>query len=116
MTESEHQKALITWARLSVGKFPELKWLYAVPNGGARAFRTAARLKAEGVHPGVSDLHLPVARGGYHGLWIEMKTETGRVSPAQKEWIAGMTSLGHLAIVARSWDYARSVITEYLRG
>lgn len=117
MTESDHQKALITWVRLSSGKFPELKWLYAIPNGArTNSYQQAAKLKAEGMRAGVSDLHLPVPRGNYHGLWIEMKRESGRVSPEQQEWIDGMTALGHLAVIARSWDSARSVIETYLKG
>ena len=116
MNESDHQKALITWARLSIGKYPELKYLYAIPNGGKRSIVTATRLKAEGAKAGVSDLHLPVPRGGYHGLWIEMKTETGKLSDAQREWLEGMESLGHMAVVARGWDLARAVIINYLKG
>lgn len=114
MNESDHQKALITWARLSVGKYPELRFLYAIPNGGVRTLRTAARLKAEGVLAGVSDLHLPVARGKFHGLWIEMKSESGRLSDAQKSWLNAMTTLGHAVAVCRGWDSARSMIIGYL--
>lgn len=116
MNESDHQKALITWARLSIGKYPELKYLYAIPNGGKRNIITATRLKAEGARAGVSDLHLPVPRGGYHGLWIEMKTEKGSLSELQAEWLAAMEGLGHRAVVAKGWDFARSVIIDYLQG
>mgnify|MGYP004433785991 CR=1 FL=1 len=38
-----------------------------------RDARTAANLKRQGVKAGVPDLHLPVARGGYNGLYIELK-------------------------------------------
>lgn len=116
MNESDHQKALITWARLSIGKYPELKYLYAIPNGGKRNIMTAARMKAEGVRAGVSDLHLPVPRGGFHGLWIEMKADRGKLSELQAEWLAAMETLGHRAVVAQGWDYARAVIINYLQG
>jgi len=116
MTESEHQKALITWARLSVGKYPELAYLYAIPNGGKRSIITATRLKAEGAIAGVSDLHLPVPRGGYHGLWIEMKTAKGRLQPNQTAWLLAMHTLGHRAQVAHGWEAAREMIINYLEG
>lgn len=114
MTESDHQKALITWARLSVGRYPDLKYLYAIPNGGKRRIVTAARMKAEGARVGVSDLHLPVPRRGYHGLWIEMKSAKGRLSPEQREWLDAMAQLGHYVCVCRAWDEARTALTMYL--
>src|SRR5699024_6741469 len=36
MTEHDEQVALIRWAELARGKYPALRWLHAVPNGGAR--------------------------------------------------------------------------------
>jgi hypothetical protein len=61
-----------------------LKLLYAVPNGGDRNLRVARKLKAEGVLAGVADLCLPAARRGYHGLYIEMKSEEGTATEEQK--------------------------------
>lgn len=116
MNESQHQRAVITWARLMQGTMPELKYLYAIPNGGYQATaRSVARLKAEGLKPGVSDLHLPVPRKGYHGLWIEMKAEKGKLSDEQKHWLDSMVFLGHAAYVCRSWAEARDLITLYLK-
>lgn len=113
--EHAHQVALFTWRDHAVRAMPELRWLFCVPNGGARSPRTAARLKAEGVRRGVPDLALPVPRGGYAGLWIELK-RPGRhsVSPEQREWIAGLRDLGHRAEVAVGWLEARDVIVDYL--
>jgi len=72
---SEHdlQKAIFKWARIYEAKYPDLRWMYAVPNGGHRNKATAARLKAEGVKRGVADIHLPIQRGGFCGLWAECK-------------------------------------------
>ena len=47
----------------------------------------AVHLKRMGVKPGVPDLFLPFPVPPFHGLWIEMKSETGRASAVQKEWI-----------------------------
>ena len=61
-TEADEQKAVIQWCILMEGRWPELEYIYHVPNGGSRNSREAANLKAQGVKPGVPDLELPVAR------------------------------------------------------
>ena len=60
-TEADEQKAVIQWCILMEGRWPELEYIYHVPNGGSRNAREAANLKAQGVKPGVPDLELPVA-------------------------------------------------------
>ena len=76
-TEADEQIALFEWAALQSGRFPELTLLHHVPNGGSRNKIEAARLRAQGVKSGVPDLCLPVARGGNHGLYIELKRQRG---------------------------------------
>lgn len=116
---SEHaeQCALMDWAQMAYGKHPELRWLYATPNGGFRHVSTAAKLKAEGAKAGVCDLFLPVPRGGYHGLYIEMKRQKGgRLSPEQKDFIEFVQSHGYRAEVCPGWIVARDVLVDYLNG
>ena len=116
-TESAEQRALFQWAALAKGSYPELKILHHVPNGGKRDKVTAARLSAEGVKPGVPDICLPVARSGYHGLYIELKRRTsGRVSAAQRWWIARLQEQGYRALVCYGWQQAREEIEKYLGG
>lgn len=71
--EGNEQEALFRWAAFVRGRFPEIDLLYHIPNGGSRNRLEAANLKRQGVKSGVPDLCLPVARGKYHGLYIEMK-------------------------------------------
>lgn len=114
-TESEEQQLLISWVRRSLGKYPELNMLYHVTNEGKRSPATGARLKAEGLQPGVPDLCLAVARGEHHGLYIEMKrTKGGRVSPEQARWIEKLSREGYVAVVCRGWEQAREAILRYL--
>ena len=94
---------------------PELGLLYAIPNGGKRAIKTAIALKAQGVKSGVPDMCLPVARGGYHGLYIELKRQKGgTVSETQKSWITALTEQGYKAVVCKGADEAIGTIKEYL--
>ena len=115
--EDDEQKALFQWANMAACKLPELSALFAIPNGGYRLKSTAAKLKATGVKAGVPDIFLAVARGGYHGLFVEMKRQDrGTVSKAQKEWIERLTEQGYLAIVCHGWVKAREAIVMYLLG
>lgn len=76
-TEDEEQIALMQWASVMSGRYPELHLMYHIPNGGARSKPEAARFKAMGVKKGVPDIHLPVARGQHHSLYIELKRQHG---------------------------------------
>ena len=91
--ESGHQEAIIEWCAWNMQQYPELELLYHVPNGGKRDKATAAVLKRQGVKAGVPDLVLPVARCGYHGLYIELKAPGGSVQKSQKEYIIEFTNL-----------------------
>lgn len=88
--------------------------LYAVPNGGRRDQITGAKLKAEGVIAGVSDLNLDIARHGYHGLRIELKTQTGRQSQRQRLWQTQVEAQGYKYIIVRDVIEFIEQITSYL--
>lgn len=113
--ESAEQKALFQWAAHATRTRPELARLFAIPNGGSRHPIEAANLKAQGVKAGVPDMFLPVARGGYHGLWIELKRQRGgRASTEQLDWLAALTEQGYRASICNGWDEARRLIERYL--
>lgn len=82
-TEAVEQEALFRWAVLQPTE-SGIRLMMHIPNGGYRKPSEAARFRALGVRAGVPDIFLPVARGGYHGLWIELKRRRGgRVSGEQ---------------------------------
>jgi len=112
--ERPHQVALIKWVRSIKGTYPELKLLYAVPNGGDRNLYVARKLKAEGVRAGVTDLCLPAARRGYHGLYLEMKSEEGVATKEQKDFLRGVMEEGYCAVIAHGFDEARCVLEWYI--
>lgn len=120
--EDENQRALIKWATLATPRIPQLALLFAVPNGGRRDAREAARLKGTGVKAGVPDLLLPYGyeiianglRGHCNGLAIEMKSAKGRVTPEQSKWHDMLRGAGWQVNVCRSWMEAREVICAYL--
>ena len=116
-SESDEQKALFEWAGIGRGQHYELGLMFAIPNGSHKSIATAMRFKAEGLKAGVPDILLPVARGGFHGMFIELKrVEGGRLSTEQGEWRSALLCEGYQSIVCKGWQEASSQIIAYLRG
>ena len=119
-SEHSQQAALFAWSALNVGKYPQLKWMFAIPNGGLRDIRTATNLKAEGVKAGVPDIFLAYATyngiNGYFGLFIEMKVGKNKPSVEQIEWLAALSTNYYCIAVCYSWEEARDVLVNYLEN
>lgn len=115
-SESVEQQHLFTWAAFHAGKYPELELLHHIPNEGKRSRGTGGRMKAEGMKAGVPDVCLPVARGGWHGLYIEMKKQGGTVSKEQSKWLYSLSQQGYLTAVCYGWEVAAQIIKDYLDG
>lgn len=116
MTEHQEQAALMRVCRLHENKYPGLELIHAIPNGGQRHIAVARKLKAEGVKAGVPDIFLPVPRGNAHGLYIELKAKGGRVSDAQRNMLAALSSQGYACIVAYGWENAWGEVKSYMES
>ena len=111
-TEHEIQVNCVNYFRL---RYPK-GLIYAIPNGGQRNVIVAAKLKAEGVLSGVPDLHIPMAKNGFHGLYIELKNgKVGKVSENQKTIMEKLKSEGYRCEVCRSFDEFRTIIDNYMQ-
>ena len=99
-SEFQEQSSLITWCDNNASRLPKLDDIFAIPNGGKRDVATGAILKKEGVRPGVPDMFLPVAIGGYYGLFIELKRRdgSGRRSAAQIKKVDDLNHSGYRAV------------------
>ena len=114
-TESMEQQALFEWAAWAAPRFPGLNLMFHIPNGGMRSKSEAGRFKMEGVKAGIPDIFLPVARGGFNGLFIELKRVGGRASPEQLDIIEQLTKQGYLAALCYGFDSAREIIEKYYK-
>lgn len=126
-SEDGMQAALFCWAAEASKQYPQLKWLFAVPNGGQRHIVEATKLVATGTRSGVPDVFLPAPirqypDGSYHGCWIEMKIEKhrnkkyGGLSNEQMEWIEYLEQAGYYCKVCYNWIEARDTLIAYLEG
>lgn len=112
-TEGEEQATLFSWARMYENKYPQLKWMFHIPNEGKRSWATGGRMRSEGMKSGVADIFLPAPSGEYHGLFIELKRlRGGKRTEKQEEFIAAMNA----ACFCAGWMAAVEVIVGYLEG
>jgi hypothetical protein len=111
-------------------KYPDYTGLlFAIPNGAKLPFKNitskktgktvrvckeAQRLKAEGLRSGVPDLMLPVPKGRFHGLFIEMKYGNNKPTPDQVYWLNRLMRLGYCCKVCYSREEAVDAIEKYL--
>lgn len=108
VSEAAEQVAVVEWC--DANRVP----VFHIPNGGKRGKSEAAYLKRQGVRAGVPDLCVPVARGGYHSLYVEMKVGTNKPTQKQAEWIAFLRQQGMCAYVCYGADAAIECIRRYM--
>jgi len=120
-TEHGNQAAVFQWiATTGQYTYPDLNLAFAIPSGGLRHPATAAKLKAEGVKPGVSDVFLPVPRLGFHGMWAELKLpeyrnrKNGGRSDDQIKFQEAMRRNGYHVVTCYGWFELASALCSYL--
>ena len=112
MTEKDEQKTLFAWASYR----SDLSLMFHIANEGKRSVQHTQMLLQMGMKPGVPDIMLPVAKGRYHGLFIEMKRRDGKLTEAQRSWQRALLENGYAAVVCRGFEEARETIDWYMRG
>jgi hypothetical protein len=122
--EAKEQAAFFEWRDNVRNMYPGIHLMFAIPNGAflqgdrVRRAKQWSKLKRQGSREGVSDVFLPVPRGGYHGLWIEIKAprpHASEVSDDQEQWQKEMRGQGYLAVVAYGSKEACDAVTSYYR-
>ena len=133
--EDAEQEALFVWANMATHRALPAgetigSYLFAIPNGGKRNVREAARLKRQGVKAGVSDTLLPIplidldGNMQIPGLWIEMKKQRQHfksmnaaekaMSDSQVDWFKKMSYWMWETECCYGWEDASKKIIAYL--
>lgn len=113
-SEHELQVAVVTRSLSLASAHPSVLLLHAIPNGDFRGWGVGNKLKAEGVIPGVPDLCMPVARGGFHGFYMELKKSGGTIKEDQWEFMEALHAEGYFVRVTNHLSTALEIIENYL--
>lgn len=112
-------------------RYMELQWprvlVFHVPNGGSRGGKVVSKngktfslealeFKRMGVKKGIPDLIIAAMRGGYGGLYTELKTEDGVVNEDQKKVMEHLRDEGYYVAICRSLEEFQAVVDAYLSG
>lgn len=93
------------------------KYIVHVPNGGDIGAKKGAKLRKMGVKKGYPDLVIDIAKGGYHGLRIELKRlKGGTVRQDQKTRQQMLRDEGYCAEVCKGFQETTRLIKRYLAG
>jgi hypothetical protein len=118
LTEHQIQSAYFDILKLNEQYFPELKYIFAIPNGGKRTIGVAVKMKKEGVKKGVPDIFIPLTEKNNYmpssGLWIETKTEIGKQSPEQKDFMNFLMTQNYKYALCRNTESMVRITELYL--
>lgn len=108
MSEYDEQVAVVEYCDLK-----DIAVIH-IPNEGKRSEVEGSRLKRAGLRPGFPDLLIPMARGPYHSLFIEMKFDKGEVDEKQARWLWRLRDEGMAAWVCYGAKNAIACIDWYM--
>ena len=111
--EAIEQAKVIAWARANENNYPYLWMLHSSLNGVKMTKAQAGRAIAQGMLSGVPDLFLPVPKNGYHGLFIEMKYGSNKVTENQEKFLQNAANVGYAVSVCYSANEAIKRIEDY---
>lgn len=117
--EWREQAMLCEWRdKIGVYQYPELRWMYATGNGLRLPIGQRVKFqRCGGMTSGIPDIVVPVARGGFCGLYLEMKRLAGgRASSEQVECLKFLRNQGYQAAIAQGWQQAVDIVQRYMEG
>jgi hypothetical protein len=95
-------------------RFSHLELMYATASGVKLPMGLIVKCKLCGIiKKGLPDVVLPYARNGYHGMYLELKTETGTPTPEQSFFIQKLKEEGYFATVVFGFNNAVKTIEDY---
>lgn len=108
-SETDEQITVVEWCEAM--RIP----IAHIPNEGKRSPVAGRIMKRMGLRKGFPDLFVPLPKGGFHGLLIEMKAKGGKTTKEQEEWLDLLNQNGYAVTIAFGADEAIRKIKRYVR-
>lgn len=112
-SEDDVQIAFIDYCRR---QRDERKMAFHIPNEAKRSEFGHARMVRKGLFPGAADNFIPAARGGWHGLFLELKAHGKEPTAAQRAFGRDIEACGYAFAWANTIDRAMAVTERYMAG
>jgi hypothetical protein len=127
-TEHQMQVAYFDWVRTMRNNDKRYEYIFAVPNGawlgkgvgassatGPNRFANAAKLKREGLEPGVPDIIIAYPVPPFCGCALELKRKPNDISKRQADWLRRLAKVGWCTEVCWSTEELIEITEFYFR-
>ncbi len=111
-TESDEQIAAMDWLRLQHPRIAQ-NTLH-IGNERKSTHFAGYIMKRMGTLKGASDLFMAWPNGGFHGLFIEVKSMKGKPTPEQLAFIERMNEAGYMARVCYGAEQVINTMKHYI--
>lgn len=115
-SEYQEQCAIFEWSKMNEGLYPCLELLFGSMMGVYLPVKILAKLKRAGMKKGKPDINLPVPRGGFHGLWIELKIKGNDTTTEQVKTLKHLAAEGNAAYKCVGAAATIRIIEAYVKG
>ena len=111
-TEAELQTAVVNYIR---NRWPYVRYCASLGGQYQKHISQRKKAKSTGYVAGFPDIQILSARGGYFGLFIEIKLNKNCYpSQLQKDWIEDLLDRGYYAVVCKGYDECIETLENYL--
>jgi len=112
-TEASLQTAVINYIKLL---YPDVRYCASLGGQYQKFVSQRKKAKATGYVSGFPDLQITEARGGFYGLFIELKLNK-QCYPSQNQvkWINDLNDRGYKAVICKGLDDTLTEIDNYLK-
>lgn len=111
MSEATLQSNVVKYLKL---QYPSIRYCASLGGQYQKYQSQRNRAVSTGYVKGFPDLGIYEGRGGFFGLFLEIKTKKGYPTKEQKQWLIDLNERGYLAKCIKGFDDIINEIDNYL--